>query len=176
MNLSIQVGKIDHSQGPEQAPVTLVEYGDYQCPYCGDAYAAIKSACRAMGSSLRFVFRNMPLNESHPYAQFAAEAAEAAGAQGRFWEMHDALYEHQSELGSDLVYKLAEKLELDMPRFDADMEARRYRARVKHDYMGGMRSGVAGTPAFFINGKRYNGSADTKSLLAALRRELPTAD
>src|SRR5450631_3333529 len=170
MNLSIQVGKIDHSQGPLQAPVTLVEYGDYQCPYCGDAYAAIKSACKAMGSTLRFVFRNMPLNESHPYAQFAAEAAEAAGAQGRFWEMHDALYDHQSDLGSDLLHRLALTLNLDIPRFEADLEARRYRPRVKRDFMGGMRSGVAATPTFFINGDRYDGIIGERAMIAALLR------
>jgi protein-disulfide isomerase len=169
VNLSIPVGKNDHALGPENAPVTLVEYGDYQCPYCGDAYSVIKSVLKAMGPNLRFVFRNMPLNEVHPYAQFAAEAAEAAGMQGKFWEMHDALYERQSELGSDLVNQLARALKLDMARFEADMEARLCRTRVKNDFMGGMRSGVSGTPALFINGNRYDGKLDERSLLLALK-------
>jgi protein-disulfide isomerase len=172
MNLSIAVGKTDHAQGPANAPVTLVEYGDYQCPYCGDAYSVIKSVMRVMGSNMRFVFRNMPLNEVHPYAQFAAEAAEAAGEQAKFWEMHDAIYERQSELGSDLVNQLARALKLDIARFEADLEARLCRTRVKNDFMGGMRSGVAATPTLFINGKRYDGSIDEQSLLIALRREL----
>jgi protein-disulfide isomerase len=149
--------------------VTLVEYGDYQCPYCGDAYSVIKSVLKAMGPDLRFVFRNMPLNDVHPYAQFAAEAAEAAGMQGKFWEMHDALYERQSELGSDLANQLARALKLDIARFEADMEARLCRTRVKNDFMGGMRSGVSGTPALFINGNRYDGKLDERSLLLALK-------
>jgi protein-disulfide isomerase len=175
MNLAIPVNKEDHALGSATAPVTLVEYGDYQCPFCGDAYPMLKSVIAAMGPKLRFVFRNMPLNEVHPYAQFAAEAAEAAeaaGAQDKFWEMHAAIYEHQTELGSDLVHNLARKLKLDLPRFDSDNDARRYRARVKSDFMGGMRSGVAGTPAFFINGERYEGSIDEKSLLLALLRKI----
>jgi protein-disulfide isomerase len=172
MNLAIPVNKEDHALGSAAAPVTLVEYGDYQCPFCGDAYSMLKSVIAAMGPKLRFVFRNMPLNEVHPYAQFAAEAAEAAGAQDKFWEMHDAIYEHQTELGSDLVHNLARKLKLDLPRFDSDNDARRFRARVKNDFMGGMRSGVAGTPAFFINGERYEGSIEQKSLLLALLRKI----
>jgi protein-disulfide isomerase len=173
MNLSIPVGPSDHSLGPLEAPVTLVEYGDYECPYCADAHSLIKSILQAMGPMLLFVFRNMPFNEVHPYAQFAAEAAEAAGAQGKFWDMHDAIYEHQSEFGSALVNKLARRLKLDMTRFDADMQARQFRTRVKNDFMGGMRSGVASTPAFFINGKRYEGSVDERSLLLILQRQVP---
>jgi protein-disulfide isomerase len=170
MNLSVVVGKSDHAQGPENAPVTLVEYGDYQCPYCADMNPMIKAIAKAMGAQLRFVFRHMPLLEMHPYAQHAAEAAEAAGAQGKFWEMHDAILQQQSELGSDLLHQLAVKLKLDVERFSADVEERRYRPRVKRDFMGGMRSGVAGTPTFFINGKRYEGALDHASLLSAIGR------
>jgi protein-disulfide isomerase len=170
MTLSVAVGKSDHAQGPENAPVTLVEYGDYQCPYCADVHSMIQSIAKTMGANLRFVFRHMPLNEMHPYAQYAAEAAEAAGAQDRFWEMHDAIYDHQSDLGSDLVHKLALTLKLDIPRFEADMDARRYRPRVKRDFMGGMRSGVAVTPTFFINGERYEGILEQRALLEALLR------
>jgi protein-disulfide isomerase len=170
MNLAVPVGKSDHWQGQENAPVTLLEYGDYQCPYCADVHPMIQRIARAMGVQLRFVFRHMPLNEVHPFAQYAAEAAEAAGAQGKFWEMHNAIYSQQSELGSDLLHQLAAALKLDIPRFQADLDARRFRPRVKRDFMSGMRSGVAGTPAFFINGKRYEGTLDGASLLSAVGR------
>jgi len=170
MSLSITVGKSDHAQGPEDAEVTLVEYGDYQCPYCADVHSMMAGIVEKMGANLRFVFRHMPFSEMHPYAQYAAEAAEAAGAQGKFWEMHDALFDHQADLGSDLVHRLAHRLRLDIPRFEAEMDARRYRPRVKRDFMGGMRSGVASTPTFFINGERYDGNLEQRALLAALLR------
>jgi len=170
MSLSVAVGKSDHAQGPENAPVTLVEYGDYQCPYCADVHSMIRSISKTMGANLRFVFRHMPLKEMHPCAHYAAEAAEAAGAQGKFWSMHDAIYDHQSDLDSDLVHALALTLQLDMPRFEADMAARRYRPRVERDFMGAMRSGVAATPTFFINGERYEGILEQRALLAALQR------
>jgi protein-disulfide isomerase len=173
MTLSVTVGKSDHAQGPESAPVTLVEYGDYQCPYCADVHSMIQSIVKTMGAKLRFVFRHMPLNEMHPYAQYAAEAAEAAGAQGKFWEMHDAIYDHQSDLSPDLLHKLGRKLQLDIPRFEADLDARRYGARVKRDFMGAMRSGVAGTPTFFINGERYDGTLEQRALFAALQAPSP---
>src|SRR5450631_4214355 len=101
MSLSVVVSKSDHSKGPDDAVLTLVEYGDYQCPYCADAQSMIQSFAKALGPKLRYVFRHMPLNEAHPFAQFAAEAAEAAAAQGKFWEMHEAIYQNQSDLGSD---------------------------------------------------------------------------
>ena len=170
MSLSVAVGKSDHAQGPDNAPVTLVEYGDYQCPYCADVHSMIRSIAKTMGANLRFVFRHMPLKEMHPCAHYAAEAAEAAGAQGKFWSMHDAIYDHQSDLDSDLVHALALTLQLDMPRFEADMAARRYRPRVERDFMGAMRSGVAATPTFFINGERYEGILEQRALLAALQR------
>jgi protein-disulfide isomerase len=170
MNLTVAVNKSDHTLGPEDAPVTLVEYGDYQCPYCADMRPMIKAIAKAMGPQLRFVFRHMPLLEMHPYAQHAAEAAESAAAQGKFWEMHDGIYQQQSELGSDLLHKLAVNLKLNIGLFDADLEARRYRPRVKRDFMGGMRSGVASTPAYFINGKRYEGALEQAALLSAVGR------
>ena len=170
MNLSVAVGKSDHALGPEDAPVTLVEYGDYQCPYCADMNPMIKAIAKAMGTQLRFVFRHMPLLEMHPYAQHAAEAAEAAAAQGRFWQMHDSILQQQSELGTDLLHQLALKIKLDVVQFSADIEARRYRPRVKRDFMGGMRSGVAGTPTFFINGRRYEGALEHAALLSAIGR------
>lgn len=170
MNLSVAVSKSDHALGPEDAPVTLVEYGDYQCPYCADMHPMIKAIAKTMGRQLRLVFRHMPMLEMHPYAQHAAEAAEAAAAQGKFWQMHDAIYQRQSELGSDLLHQLALKLQLHIEQFDADLDARRFRPRVKRDFMGGMRSGVASTPTFFINGKRYDGVLDQAALLSAVGR------
>jgi protein-disulfide isomerase len=170
MNLAVPVGKSDHWRGPESAPVTLLEYGDYQCPYCADVHPMIQSIARAMGVQLRFVFRHMPLNDVHPFAQYAAEAVEAAGAQGKFWEMHNGIYEQQPDLGSDLLHQLASALQLDIPRFQADLDARRFRPRVKRDFMSGMRSGVAGTPTFFINGRRYEGALDGGSLMSAVGR------
>jgi protein-disulfide isomerase len=170
MNLSVAVGKSDHVQGAGDAPVTLLEYGDYQCPFCADMHPMIKAIAKSLGSQMRFVFRHMPLLEMHPYAQHAAEAAEAAAVQGKFWEMHDAIYRQQSELGSDLLHQLAVKLKLDIAQFDADSEARRFRPRVKRDFMSGMRSGVASTPAFFVNGRRYDGALDQASLLSAVGR------
>jgi protein-disulfide isomerase len=173
MSLSVAVGKSDHAQGAENAPVTLVEYGDFQCPYCADANSMLQSIAATMGATLRRVFRHMPINDMHPHAQFAAEAAEAAGAQGKFWEMHDALYARQPELGLELVHSLGPELKLDVARFAADLEAHRYLPRVKRDFMGGMRSGVAATPTFFINAERYEGSLSERALLAALLRASP---
>ncbi len=172
MKLTIPVGADDHAQGPATAGVTLVEYGDYQCPHCGRAYPIIKAIQARFGDRLRFVFRNMPLQNAHPQAELAAEAAEAAGAQGKFWEMHDAIYEHQRELGPDLVRLLAHRLRLDVPKFEADLAAHRFRARVEHDFNSGVRSGVNGTPTFFLNGERYDDSWDEDTLGQALEDHL----
>jgi len=166
------VSSSDHAQGPADAPVTLVEYGDYQCPYCGEAYPVIKAVQGMFGDRLRFVFRNFPLSQAHRYAQLAAEAAEAAGAQGKFWEMHDALYENQDQLGQALFEVLVARLGLDAGRFEADLETHQFQSRVKHDFMGGVRSGVSGTPGFFINGNLYDQSWDKESLSAAIAQRL----
>jgi protein-disulfide isomerase len=168
MSLTNPVSAADHAQGPAEANVTLVEYGDYQCPHCGAAYHIIKSVQKRLGRRMRFVFRNFPLNQAHPYAELAAEAAEAAGAQGKFWEMHDALYENQDQLGDSLIGALVKELKLDAATFETDLETRKFQARVKHDFMGGVRSGVNGTPGLFINGERYDASWDEESLTAAL--------
>jgi protein-disulfide isomerase len=168
MSLAIPVSPADHAQGPDDASVTLVEYGDYQCPHCGSAYHVIKEVQRRLGKKLRFVFRNFPLNQAHPQAELAAESAEAAGAQGKFWEMHDALFENQAQLGQPLIEALVDRLGLDAGQFAAELEERKYQARVKHDFMGGVRSGVNGTPGFFINAERYDESWDVESLTAAL--------
>ena len=172
MSLAIPVGKDDHVLGPVDAPVTLVEYGDYQCPACAAAHPMVKVILKRLGAKLRFVFRNMPLSEIHPYAELAAEAAEAAAAQGKFWEMHDALYEHQDEFGPDLVATLAKRLRLDTSRFEDDLVSGRFRDHVKRDFMGGVRSGVNGTPTFFVDGMRYDGILDEPSLEAVLRQRI----
>ena len=166
--LTIPVGERDHIQGPADAPVTLVEYGDYECPYCGRAYPIVKRVQHHMGDRLRFVFRNFPITTSHPHAVRAAEAAEAAAAQGKFWQMHDMLYEHQQTLEDADLRNFAEQLGLDVARFDRDMAEHRYEDRVREDFMSGVRSGVNGTPTFFINGVRYDGSWDEGHLTRAL--------
>ena len=166
--LNPPVSKRDHSIGPENAPVTLVEYGDYQCPYCGAAHPIVKEARAAMAENLRFVFRHFPLTEVHPYAEIAAEAAESAGAQGRFWEMHDLIFENQDLLDPDIFLAFAEQLDLDTERFAREMQNHSHRERVQEDFSSGVRSGVNGTPAFFINGSRYDGSWELGPLLEAL--------
>lgn len=167
-HLTLPVSDRDHAQGPDDAPVTLVEYGDYECPYCGQAYLIVQQAQQQLGDRLRFVFRNFPLTSSHPYAEGAAEAAEAAGAQGQFWPMHDLLYENQDALDMPDLERYASQLGLDLDRFNADLRDHRYAERVREDFMSGVRSGVNGTPTFFINGDRYDGSWDVGSLIPAL--------
>ena len=169
MSLDVPVGPEDHIQGPENAPLTLVEYADYECPYCGDANVVVKRLQDELGPRLRFVFRNFPLTQVHQYAELAAEAAEAAGAQNRFWEMHDRLYENQASLSPELIGAAAQGLGLDMERFKKDLASGQFRERVKSDFMGGIRSGVPGTPTFFINGERHDGAPDEVSLLGALQ-------
>jgi len=158
----------DHRQGPDDAPVQLVEYGDYECSYCGRAYTIVKAVQERLGQRMQLVFRNFPLSTIHPSAELAAEAAEAAGAQGRFWEMHDALFENQTELGADLVIALAQGLALDLPRYMRELSERVYKERVQRDFLGGVRSGVNGTPTFFVNGIRYDNPVEVDSLTAML--------
>jgi protein-disulfide isomerase len=160
----------DHIQGSADAAVTLVEYGDYQCPYCGAAYPIVKELQARMGDRLRFVFRNFPISTSHPHAEQAAEAAEASAAQGRFWEMHDLLYENQTQLRDQDLHAYAEQLGIDVERFDKDLAEHVHAPRVHEDFMSGVRSGVNGTPSFYINGARHDDSYDFETLLAALER------
>jgi protein-disulfide isomerase len=171
--LAEPVGARDHAQGLANAPVTLVEYGDYECPYCGEAYPVLKEVQKKMGNNLRFVFRNFPITQSHPHAFAAAEAAEAAGAQGKFWEMHDILYEHQEDLEPQALVSYAKMLKLDMERFVKDVNAGTFAAKIKHDFQTGVMSGVNGTPSLFINGERYDGSVDAESLLEVLQAVTP---
>ena len=167
--LRVPVGSADHVQGSPRAPVTLVEYGDYECPYCGAAYSVLKEVQRRMGDDLRFAFRNFPLAQVHPHAQTAAEAAEAAGAQGQFWQMHDVLFEHQSALGLVHLKAYAKDLKLDEARFAQELAAHTFLPRIEADFREGVRSGVNGTPTLFINGARYDGPVEAEALLVALR-------
>jgi protein-disulfide isomerase len=158
----------DHVQGPADAAVTLVEYGDYECPYCGAAYPIVKEVQARMGDRLRFVFRNFPITTSHPHAEQAAEAAESAAAQERFWEMHDVLYENQRHLEDEDLRAYAEQVGLDVERFGKELAEHVHAARVREDFMSGVRSGVNGTPTFYINGARHDDSYELEVLLAAL--------
>jgi protein-disulfide isomerase len=160
----------DHIQGPSDAAVTLVQYGDYECPYCGAAYPIIKEVQSRLGERLRFVFRNFPIATSHPHAEQAAEAAEAAAAQGTFWQMHDLLYENQKRLSDQDLRAYAERLELDIELFDKELAEHVHAERVREDFMSGVRSGVNGTPTFYINGARHDDSYDLDTLLGASER------
>jgi len=170
--LTPPVSERDHTQGPANAPITLVEYGDYQCPYCGEAHPVVKQLQKALGKRLRFVFRNFPLTEAHPYALIAAEAAEAAALQGKFWEMHDRIYENQDELEPDILPVWAEEVGLDLDKIGTALKQGTVKKRIKEDLAGGMESGVNGTPSFFINGMSYDGESDYVSLRAALEEAI----
>ncbi len=163
-----EVTERDHIQGSPHAVVTLVEYGDYQCPYCLQAFPIMIDLQESMGDKLRLVFRNFPMTTLHPNAQNAAEAAEAAGAQGKFWEMHDMLYEHQSQLEDADLVRYARAIGLDVARFEHDLATDAFTARVREDFRSGVKSGVNGTPTFFINGTRHDGDWDLETLIAAV--------
>jgi len=167
--LNTPIGAQDHAEGPADAPVTLVEYGDFECPYCGEAYPVLKAVQRAMGDRLRFVFRHFPIVQSHPHAGRAAELAEAAASAGRFWEAHDMLYEHQNALTDADLLRYGKALGIDAPTVTAAFDGR-YDDHIRADFMGGVRSGVNGTPSLFINGTRYDGERDVASLIAAINQ------
>ena len=160
----------DHIRGSEAAPVTLVEYGDYECPYCGQAEVVIRELLDSFGDELRYVWRHLPLNDVHPNAQMAAEAAEAAAAQGAFWEMHDKLLDHQDELTPPDLGRYAEELGLDVERFWDELRRREHAPRVAEDVASADASGVAGTPTFFINGRRHQGAYDIETLTDAVQK------
>lgn len=167
-HLSIPVGAQDHSAGPSNASVTLVEYGDYQCPYCGEAYPVLKAVQEAMGDRLRFVFRNFPISEIHPHALRAAQFAEAAAAIGKFWVAHDMLYERQQALDDRDLFAYCNIIGLNTTRLREAFDGR-FDEKIEADFMGGVRSGVNGTPALFINGVRYDGERDADRLVAVLQ-------
>ncbi len=166
--LTRPVSDRDHIRGPATALLTLVEYGDYECPYCGAAYPVVEEIRRKLGKRLRFVFRHFPLSQMHPHAQDAAEAAEAAATQDRFWEMHDTLYTHQQALDENHLLKYAVAVGVDPMLVQRALAEDAFLDHVREDFISGARSGVNGTPTFFIEGIRFDGPPDFDSLLAAL--------
>ena len=175
MSDSIRIEEQDHLRGPRDAQVTLIEYGDFQCPYCARAHAALTTLMRQHEGRVALVYRHLPLSDLHPFAAMAAEAAEAAGAQGKFWEMHDALFENQGMLDEDALPAMAASLGLDAQRFARELDEGKYRARVEAQARQAHALGASGTPTFFINGKRYHGDSDQASLAAALQEALGRA-
>jgi protein-disulfide isomerase len=167
-DLSIPVSDTDHALGPANAPVTLVEYGDYECPDCLNSEPIVRQLREHFGNTLRVVFRHFPQNNVHPHASAAAQAAEAAGTQGKYWEMHQALFEHQKELADLDFTHLALQLGMDPYKFERDTEARSIPKRIRADYESGIASGVTGTPTFFINGRRHPFHKDLSTLIAAI--------
>lgn len=170
--LSIPISANDHLQGDLNALCQLVEYGDYECPACGEAYEIVKKLQKHFGERLVFVFRNFPLTQLHPWAEPAAEVAEFAAEHGKFWEMHDLLYENQDSLGEDLFRTLAADLKLPARELQTVLSDDPYRSRVRADFAGGIRSGVNGTPTFFIKGQRHNGPFDFDFLRTAIEGAL----
>jgi protein-disulfide isomerase len=161
-------GEADHFKGNSKSPVQLLEYGDFQCPHCGAAHPIIQQIEKKYGSRLVFIFRHFPLAESHPFAQIAAVASEAAARQGKFWEMHDLIYENQAGLNNEYLLELAKVLHLNMKTFQTDLADRELFEKVESDFESGIISGVNGTPSFYINGNKYNGPNTFQSLANAL--------
>lgn len=173
VKLVTPVNERDHSQGPNSAPVTLVEYGDYECPHCDQANLIVKELRRRFGDDVRFVFRHFPLVSIHPHAQRAAEAAEAAAAQNRFWEMHECLFKNQHALDDEHLQMYATKIGLDTARFNREMKENLYAELVREDVHSGLYGGrVTGTPTFYINGVRHDDTPDLERMLAAIKRVL----
>jgi protein-disulfide isomerase len=170
--LKVPVTPADHVSGPADAPVTLVEYGDYECPLCGAAHPIVNLVRRHFGPELRFVYRHFPMSTVHPNAEPAAETAEFAGANGLFWEMHDALFENQDRLGPPLLLALAGALGLSQPALQHALATGTFAPKVRKDFLGGVRSGVNGTPTFFINGRRHDGTYAFEDLVGAIAMHL----
>jgi protein-disulfide isomerase len=168
--LSRPLGEKDHIIGPRDAPVTLVEYGDYECPHCGKAYPIVEAVRHRMGDTLRFAYRHFPLTQIHPHAYHAAEMAEAAGTMGKFWEMHSLLFRNQDALEAHNLIEYAERVGISPQRASEVLENNLFDAAVREHFMSGVRSGVNGTPTFFINGVRHDGAWDEESLLLALQQ------
>ena len=166
--LTLPVGPRDHVDGPESAPVTLVEYGDFECPQCAAAYPIVERLRDTFGARLRFVFRHFPLTNVHPYAELAAEVAEAAGSRDRFWPMHDWLFEHQRNINPRHLMVGVEQIELPADVIARETSAHRYIDRIRRDFVGGVRSGVNGTPTFYVNGVRHDGGYTLDELLEAV--------
>ena len=175
-HLTPPVSPEDHAQGPAEAPVTLVEYGDYECPFCRKAYPVVEAVQRRLGEQLRVVFRHFPLTQLHPHAEHAAEVAEAAADRGKFWLMHDLLFRNQRALEDQNLVDYAASLDIDAGWAASALRAHAFAERVREDFMSGVRSGVNGTPTFFINGVRHDGSWDEQSLVNAIRTASGVAD
>jgi protein-disulfide isomerase len=157
--LVVPVGPRDHVLGSADAPVTLIEYGDFECPHCGSAYPIVKEIQQRMGPDLRFVFRHFPLTQIHSHAEHAAESTEAAAQHGKFWQMHDILFENQERLEDPSLVEYAEALGIDPEWFALMLTESRFQPRVREQFLSGVKSGVNGTPTFFVNGVRYDGPA-----------------
>jgi protein-disulfide isomerase len=170
MSPTVSIHSDDHMKGSKNAGIVLVEYGDYQCPYSREAHAAVKDLQQRLGDQLCFIYRHFPLTDKHPYAELAAEAAEAAAEQGKFWDMHDALFELQPQFGPDLIPELAERLDMSVEALAEDMKTRRFQDRVERIAAGGTHIGVVETPTFFINGERHEDDSDELSLVSAIMR------
>jgi protein-disulfide isomerase len=170
--MSGNIEQNDHVTGPADAAVTIVEYGDYQCPYTARAYGVLEDIRARLDGKLRLAYRHLPLSHLHPDSQRAAEAAEAAAAQGKFWQMHGALFGCQGELDPDALHEVAEGLGLEVRRFETDLERGIHRERVLADVARAHADGASGTPTFFINGERYHGDSDAASLGAAIEKAL----
>jgi protein-disulfide isomerase len=172
MSLKPPVSTTDNIHGKPDAAIELVEYGDYQCPHCGRAYPIIKVIQERLGDDLKFVFRNFPLSEIHPQAKTAAVASEAATRQGKFWPMHDIIFENQFSLHTADLVNYAKMIGLDVKRFEKDLGDEQLMEKVEADFESGVRSGVNGTPTFFINGKKYNGSWEEDAFESYLREKI----
>jgi protein-disulfide isomerase len=168
MDLHVPVTARDHVRGAPHGRVTLVEYGDFDCPFCAEAYPVVRALLGQFEKQLRFVFRHNPRGELHPHGRLAAQAAEAAAQQGKFWPMHDLLFEHTSPLEEHVLLSYARSLELEQSKFEADLHSSEIRAHVRQDEVGGLRSGVIGTPTFFINGMQFRDKPDLARLGGAL--------
>jgi protein-disulfide isomerase len=175
-DLAIPVSAVDHAIGAEHSPVTVVEYGDFECPTCKQAVPAVKLVLERFGQRIRFVFRHFPIESAHPHAMHAAQAAEAAGGQGKFWQMHDLLFENQRHLKIANLREYAQRLNLDMPRFIAEMDDEIYLQRVREHMQGGTQSRVRGTPGFFINGVIQDVSFGMHSLMEGVEAALKRID
>ena len=170
--LHMPIGERDHAKGSMEAPIQIVEWGDFECPHCGHANIVIQDLLRRMGDQVNYVYRHFPLSKIHPQATLAAEASEAADAQGKFWEMHDLLFKYQADLSNMVIFELAEQLDLDMKKFRSDIDNHVYTDRVNEDFKSGVRSGVNGTPTLFVNGNRYDGAWDLESLMEIIEKPL----
>jgi protein-disulfide isomerase len=175
-DLAIPVSAVDHVLGAEHSPVTVVEYGDFECPICKQAAPAVKLVLERFGARIRFVFRHFPVESAHPHAMHAAQAAEAAGGQGKFWQMHDLLFDNQRHLKMAHLREYAQRLDLDMPRFIAEMDDEIYLQRIREHMAGGTRSHVRGTPTFFINGVIHDVSFGMHALMEGVEAALKNVD